>query len=221
MRVFVTGGTGFIGKRLVDAMLARGWDILALARSPERARPLSERGIELVMGDLTSPESYVDRLKECDGVAHLAAVYEFGATDPARLFRVNVEGTRDILRAAADAGVPRIVYCSSVTALGCGPPGSVGDETREHHGNFPTLYEESKWRAHHVVRELAPDGGPVSPVISRLLGRQAAAIRDSVMTLEGASWMFSSARAEREIGYSYRPVEEGMVLTVESFRRAA
>ena len=77
------------------------------------------------------------------------------------MMRANVGGTESILRAAGDAGVPRILYCSSVAALGSGPEGSIGDETRAHHGNFPSTYEESKWRAHatlHHVRSVKKVG---------------------------------------------------------------
>ena len=165
MRAFVTGGTGFIGSRAVERLLDDGWEVCALVRTPERAARIRERGALLVPGDITEPESFRDAIKGVDAVLHLAAYYALGVTDRERMMRVNVGGTEAILRAAGDAGIPRIVYCSSIAALGSGPAGSVGDETREHHGEFPSIYEESKWFAHDVAMRLVQDGLPIVSVM--------------------------------------------------------
>ncbi|HEV2685825.1 MAG TPA: NAD-dependent epimerase/dehydratase family protein [Actinomycetota bacterium] len=165
MRAFVTGGTGFIGGRMVERLLDDGWDVTALVRSPERAARIRERGATLVPGDVTEPETFSQAIKGADAVFHLAAYYALGVSDREQMMRINVDGTKAVLRAAGEAAVPRILYCSSIAALGSGPPGSVGDETREHHGDFPSIYEESKWRAHQIALGLAKEGLPIVSVM--------------------------------------------------------
>src|SRR5689334_7988243 len=142
VRAFVTGGTGFIGGRMVERLLGDGWDVAALVRAPERAARIRDLGATLVPGDVTQPETFCDAMKGAGAVFHLAAYYALGVSDRDQMMRINVGGTEAVLRAAGEASVPRIVYCSSIAALGSGPHGSVGDETREHHGDFPSIYEE-------------------------------------------------------------------------------
>jgi dihydroflavonol-4-reductase len=150
---------------MVERLLADGWDVSALVRSPERAARIREAGATLVPGDITEPDTFIDAMKGSDAVLHLAAYYALGVSDRDQMMRVNVGGTESVLRAAGDAGTPRILYCSSIAALGSGPEGSVGDETRAHHGDFPSLYEESKWFAHEAAQRLAGEGLPIVSVM--------------------------------------------------------
>jgi len=319
VRAFVTGGTGFIGGRMVERLLDDGWDVSALVRSPERAARIRDRGATLVLGDVTEPETFEDAMKGADALFHLAAYCALGVSDRELMRRINVGGTEAILRAAGEASVPRILYCSSIAALGSGPQGSVGDETREHHGDFPSIYEESKWFAHEIALGLVKDGLPIvsvmpgavygpgdvsfisvllglyarrrlvvcsfrdavcswvhvddvvdgmvravekapagetyvlggdnesiggllervapytgikpprvwvpgwvtrasmplSPLFSRLLKQAPGAVRDGTKLLSG-SIAFSSAKAERDFGYRFRPVEEGLPQYIET-----
>ena len=165
MRAFVTGGTGFIGGRMVERLVGDGWDVAALVRSPDRAARIRALGAALVPGDVTQPGTFSGALKGADAVFHLAAYYALGVSDRDQMMRINVGGTEAVLRAAGEASVPRILYCSSIAALGSGPHGSVGDETREHHGDFPSIYEESKWFAHELALGLAKSGLPIVSVM--------------------------------------------------------
>ncbi|MGZ4204230.1 MAG: NAD-dependent epimerase/dehydratase family protein [Actinomycetota bacterium] len=161
MRAFVTGATGFIGGPLARALRADGWDLIALVRRPEKAARLSELGVTIVRGDLTKPDGFSEAMRGCDVMFHLAAFHVMGSRDRSTAFRTNVDGTQAVLRAAGDAAVARVVHCSSTAAIGTGPFGSVGDETRAHNGRFASIYEESKWAAHQVAHRLASEGLPV------------------------------------------------------------
>src|SRR5262249_4774364 len=139
LRAFVTGGTGFIGGRMVERLLDDGWEVSALVRSEERGARIRERGATRVLGDVTEPDQFERAIEGADAGLHLAAYYALGVTDREKMMQINVGGTEAILRAAGKASVPKILYCSSIAALGSGPHGSVGDETREHHGDFPSI----------------------------------------------------------------------------------
>jgi nucleoside-diphosphate-sugar epimerase len=163
MRAFLTGGTGFVGGRLVDRLRQRSDDVVALVRSPEKARALSAQGCTLVEGDLESRAAMEEAMRGCEAVFHLAADYRVGVRDEAResMERTNVEGTRNVLDAAHAAGVRKIVYVSTVAVFG-NTHGDVVDETYAHPGkSFTSKYEETKWRAHLVAMEKASAGVPV------------------------------------------------------------
>lgn len=150
MRYFVTGATGFIGSRLVRDLVAAGHSVAALVRNRERARPLEEAGVVITAGDITAPETLPRAMEGADGVFHLAGWYKVGSRERDLAFRVNVEGTRNVLEAAASAGVPRIVYTSSLAVFG-NTRGRVPDESYRTMGPWLTTYDETKWRAHYEV----------------------------------------------------------------------
>jgi dihydroflavonol-4-reductase len=323
VRAFVTGATGFIGGRVAAKLLERGWDVTVLARNPERAAGLYELGATLAAGDVTEPSTLTAPMRGADAVFHLAAWYALGVSDREGMEGANVGGTEHVLEAAAAANVSKVVYCSSVIALGAGRPGEIGDETRRHDGRFGSLYEETKWRAHEVARVRAASGEPVvtvmpgavygpgdtsimgtllriyarrlliavpfgdasfswvhvddvadgvllaadkgrdgeeyvlsgdnesvtgllrriapltrirpplwsipqtvmrlarplSPIVGAVLRQPSGIVRDGLQSMRG-SLMFSSEKAQRELGYAYRPIEEGVVETVRSMRAA-
>jgi dihydroflavonol-4-reductase len=128
VRAFVTGGTGFLGGRLVERLRGRGDEVVALVRSPGKAGRLAELGCELAEGDLASRERLAEATCGCDAVFHVAADYRIGIRDSERadMFEVNVAGTRNVLDAAA--GVGRIVYVSTNSIVG-NTRGAVVDET--------------------------------------------------------------------------------------------
>jgi nucleoside-diphosphate-sugar epimerase len=163
MKAFVTGATGFLGGRLVDRLRQRSDTVICLVRSPEKANGLDGQGCTLVQGDLQAREAMEEAMRGCDAVFHLAADYRVGVRDDVResMERTNVEGTRNVLDAAAAAGVPRIVYVSTVAVFG-NTHGEVIDESFEHPGrSFTSKYEETKWRAHLVAKEKAAAGAPI------------------------------------------------------------
>lgn len=161
MKIFVTGGTGFIGAHVVAKLRERGDDVRALVRSAERGRPLEELGCEIVVGTLSTPTEIAAGMEGCDAVIHGAAIYEIGIPKSRReeMHDANVLGTERVLRAALDAGIPRVVYISTVAAFG-NTHGEVVDETYEHPGDsFTSYYEQTKYEAHQVARRMIDDEG--------------------------------------------------------------
>ena len=163
MRAFVTGGTGFIGGRLIRTLRARGDDVGALVRSPEKAGELGEVGCELVEGDLGAVEALRQGCRGADAVFHVAADYRVGipARDRPAMHDANVRGTERVIDAAVEAGVRRIVYVSTIGAFG-NTRGKVVDESYRHPGDrFLSSYEETKVLAHRVAEDRIARRAPV------------------------------------------------------------
>ena len=162
MKLFVTGGTGFIGGHVVRQLRGRGDEVVAWVRSPERAEDLAAVGAELREGDLSDRVALAAAMAGCDAVVHGAAIYEVGIPKDRRpaMYEANVVGTENALGAALDAGVAKVVYVSTVGAFG-NTRGEVVDESYEHPGqDFTSYYEETKYEAHKVAKRLIEEGLP-------------------------------------------------------------
>ena len=120
-QVLVTGASGFIGSNLTRILLEDGLSVRALIEPGVRTQNLNGLDVEHVEGDLRDPEALILALHGCDTVYHLGAIFDYWLPVPAEMYRVNVEGTVYLLRAARAAGVKRFVHCSSVAALGTLP----------------------------------------------------------------------------------------------------
>ncbi len=156
MKVFVTGGTGFIGGKVVRQLRERGDDVICLVRDPAKGEKLKAQGCELVSGDLGDGAAIRRGMEGCDGVIHVAAMYEVGIpkSQHAAMYAANVEGTKLVLRSALEAKVPKVVYVSTVGAFG-NTHKKVVDETYKHPGReFTSYYEQTKWEAHRVAEEM-------------------------------------------------------------------
>jgi dihydroflavonol-4-reductase len=167
MRALVTGATGFVGAAVARALLKEQWQVRALARPGSDRSNLSGLAVEVCEGDLTQSESLAPAVQGCEALFHVAADYRLGARDHEQLYRTNVEGTRAILAAARAAGVRRIVYTSSVAAVGIPKDGTPGaEQTPVMLENMIGHYKRSKFLAEEVVREAIRAGAPaviVSP----------------------------------------------------------
>ncbi len=160
----VTGGTGFVGWHVVRALSERGdGPVRALVRPNVDASYLEElSGVEIVRGDLLDAESLERATRGCRRVFHVAALYTFWARDSRLLYRTNVDGTRALLDAAAAAGVERIVYTSTVGALGYAGRGKPADEsTPVRLEDMVGHYKRSKFLAERVAMEAVAHGTPV------------------------------------------------------------
>jgi dihydroflavonol-4-reductase len=158
----VTGGTGFVGANLVRELLRDGRDVRVLARAGGDRRALDGLPVEIVDGDLTDPPSLRSALRGVGSVFHVAADYRLWAADPSALYRANVDGTRNLLTASGDAGVTRIVYTSTVGALGIPKDGTAGtEETPVTLDEMVGPYKRSKFLAEQMALELARGGLPV------------------------------------------------------------
>jgi nucleoside-diphosphate-sugar epimerase len=163
VRVFVTGGTGFIGGRVVRLLRKRGDDVVALVRSREKGKELADLGCELVEGDLSASDTIKSACEDCDAAIHGAAIYKVGIPKSKReeMLDANVRGTERALDAAWQAGVGRIVYISTVNVFG-NTGGEVVDETYEREpGNWVSVYDESKFPAHQAAVERVEKGAPI------------------------------------------------------------
>jgi dihydroflavonol-4-reductase len=160
--VLVTGGTGFVGANLVRELLDTGARVRVLARPTSDRRALTGLPVEVVPGDLLDPASLRAGLAGVEVVYHVAADYRLWAPDPARLYRVNVDGTRALLQAAEAAGVARIVHTSSVGTLGLPRDGTPGTEaTPVGLGDMVGDYKRSKFLAEREAEAAAARGVPV------------------------------------------------------------
>lgn len=161
MKVFLTGGTGFLGGGVARRLRERGDDVVALVRTPGKAEALSGIGCTLVHGDLGDAAAIDEGIDGADAVIHGAAMYEVGIPASRRqaMYDTNVGGTRNVLTAALDAGTPKVVYVSSMVAFG-DTGGEVVDETHEHPGRYTSYYDETKHLAHQEARRQIAAGLP-------------------------------------------------------------
>jgi dihydroflavonol-4-reductase len=155
----VTGATGFVGSAVVRALLARGRRVRVLARPNSDRRNLAGLAVEIAEGAMEDPRSLACAVAGCRYVYHVAADYRIWVPDPAPMFRANVDGTRDLLTAALDAGAERVVYTSSVATLGLVAGGSADEETPSNIDDMIGPYKRSKFAAEEVARELVRERG--------------------------------------------------------------
>ena len=150
MTTLVTGGSGVVGRALLKQLVSQDRHVRALVRSDEAAAIVTKLGAHPTRGDILDFGSLAAAMEGCDVVYHVAGANEMCLADPSTLFRVNVDGSRHTLRAAAAAGVRRMVLTSSATTLG-EESGSVGDEWAHHRGWFLSNYERSKYEAEQAL----------------------------------------------------------------------
>jgi nucleoside-diphosphate-sugar epimerase len=161
VKVFLTGGTGFIGGEVARQLRERGDEVACLVRNPGKAAKLSELGCELVSGDLGDERAMRQGMEGCDAVVHAAAIYEVGipASERPAMREANVGGTERVMNAALEEKVPRIVYVSTVGIFG-NTHGRVVDESyRNPETDFTSYYEETKLAAHKAVKRMVDERG--------------------------------------------------------------
>jgi len=146
MRVFLTGGTGYFGQRLVAGLIGAGHAVTALVRSRTRALPLETLGADLVVGDVTDFAAVKADLVSYDAFIHSAALVKTRAADPSEFDRVNVNGVANVARRCLEARILRFIYTSSFIALGPASGRVPLDEHAEHDpGHIHNDYERTKY----------------------------------------------------------------------------
>ena len=161
MTALVTGATGFISSAVARELSEKGTKIRCLVRDTSNMKNLDGLYVEIAHGDIRDIDSVRRALKGCDSVFHLAAVYANWLPDPGLMYRVNEEGTRNVLIACREAGIQKIVYCSSVAALGAHGKAPADESAQFNLNSTRDHYYISKYRAEQVALEFARSGVPV------------------------------------------------------------
>jgi nucleoside-diphosphate-sugar epimerase len=151
---FLTGATGFIGAAVARQLAAAGHTLTALVRNPERAHALRSLGATLAPGDITDRASLQSAMRGADGIFHIAGWYHIGTPDARAAWRVNVEGTRNVLSVMRELRIPRGVYTSTLAVNG-DTHGRILDETYQPPASqkWLSVYDHTKWAAHYEVAE--------------------------------------------------------------------
>ena len=171
MNIFLTGATGFVGHHVAKALAAEGAQLRLLVRKTSNLANLEGIAGETHVGDLSEPESLRPALAGCDAVVHVAADYRLWIPDPKAMYRANVDGTRELLRMAREAGVPRVVYTSSVATMHFRTDGVViNEDTPVSLADMVGHYKRSKFLAEQEALRAAAQGqsvvilNPTSPI---------------------------------------------------------
>lgn len=158
----VSGATGFIGSAVVRELLSQGRRVRALVEPRARADNLDDLEVERVTVDVCDHDGMTQALRGCRAYYHLAAVYQVWLPDPSPIYRVNVEGTTASLLAAAKAGVERVIYTSSIAAVGLREDGIPADETVEFNlYDIANDYILTKHLSERIALRFAESGLPV------------------------------------------------------------
>ncbi len=201
-RTLVTGGSGFIGSHVARALAARGDELRLLLRRGARTEHLADLSYERVTGDITDRRAVRRAVKGADRVFHVAGTTSLRVRDHDRVFAINLGGTRNVLEAALDSGVERVVHTSSVAAIGPAPEGKTADETQPFTaGELGIAYVNSKHEAEVEALRFAARGldvvcvnptfvlGPDAPSLSsmglvrRFLMRQIPVYTDGALNI--------------------------------------
>ena len=174
MKCFLTGATGFLGSHVARQLLARGAELRLLVRPTSRLDNIADLPAERVVGDLRDLQSLKTGMSGCEFVFHVAADYRLWTRNGQELYDSNVEGTRNVLAAARDSGVRRVVYTSSVATMGFGNNGRLTDEkTPVTLSNMIGDYKRSKFLAEQLAIEASRSGqnvvvvNPTTPIGER------------------------------------------------------
>ena len=163
-RVVITGGAGFIGRAIVERLVSRGDNVIALVRDPVRAKHVEHAIVQLVRSDLDDQRAMTEVMRGADAVIHSAGSYRIGIARSERpaMWEANVGATERVLDAAIAADVPSIVYVSTNNIVG-NTRGQVVDETyrRDLARGFVSWYDETKYRAHEAAEKRIDRGAPV------------------------------------------------------------
>lgn len=227
MKSLVTGANGFLGSAVMRCLLKEGHDVKVIVRKGSDRRNIENLPIEVVEGDLRDVTSLKSAVKNCDNLFHVAADYRLWVPDPETMYDINVKGTKDLILAAAEAGVSRMVYTSSVATLGLNSDGTPANEDTP--SNIETIaghYKRSKFAAEQTVKQLIDDhqlpivivnpSTPIGPrdvrptptgriVVDTLLGRMPAYVNTglNVAHVDDIAYGHLLAHKKGEIGERY------------------
>lgn len=218
-RAFVTGGSGFVGRNLIAGLLEQGVAVRGLARSDTAERAVEKAGAEPVRGDLDSMDAMRAGMDGCDVVFHAAAVVTTWG-DPKHFHHVNVQGTKNVIQAARDAGVPRLVHVSTEALLGGDKPIVNADETWPYPKKPAGLYPLTKGQAERAVIEANGDGLTTVAVRPPLIwgAGDTSVLPQMIQAIEAGQWMWFGGGHYPHTTTHVRNVVEGLLLAAEKGR---
>jgi len=161
MTTLVTGAAGFLGSHVARQLVSRGEDVRVLMRASSNNRAISDLSLEYVTGDLRDAASLERAMKDVKRVFHVAADYRLWARRPREIYDSNVGGTKNLLAAAKNAGVERLIYTSTVATIAVDRPNLPDESTDTKLEEMIGHYKRSKWMAEQEVRQAAKGGFPV------------------------------------------------------------
>ncbi|CAA0116746.1 2-alkyl-3-oxoalkanoate reductase [Halioglobus japonicus] len=165
-KVLITGATGFIGNHVTRLCLEKGDEVRVMVMPGEDRSPLNGMDVEFVEGNLLDAPSLVRAVEGVEQLYHLAALFAIWTKDPDLHFKINVDGARSMLEAARDAGVQKIVFTSSVAAIGIvGNGGYATEKTAFNSWPWASEYILSKFISHQMVKGMVSEGLPVTIVM--------------------------------------------------------
>ncbi|MEH6589841.1 MAG: SDR family oxidoreductase [Halioglobus sp.] len=168
-KVLITGATGFIGNHVTRLCLEKGDDVRVMVMPGEDRSPLDGMNVEFVEGNLLDPASLRPTLDGIEQLYHLAAMYAIWTKDPDLHYKINIQGAEAMMRAAMDAGVKKVVFTSSIAAIGVAKPGELANEnTTFDSWPFASEYIFSKYISHQMVKGLVAEGLPATMVMPGL-----------------------------------------------------
>ena len=168
-KVLITGATGFIGNHVTRLCLEKGDDVRVMVMPGEDRSPLQGMDVEYVEGNLLDPASLSKAVQGVEQLYHLAAMFAIWTKDPNLHYKINVDGARAMMEAALAAGVEKVVFTSSVAAIGVGSGGEwANEETAFNSWEWASPYILSKFISHQMVKGMVSDGLPVSMVMPGL-----------------------------------------------------
>jgi len=158
VKFFITGATGFIGGSVTKKLINAGHEVNALVRFPHKAQHLSLMGVKLFQGDITDKESMHHPVKNVDGIFHIAGWYKIGTKDKDLGYKINVQGTRNVLELMKEYGIKKGVYTSTL-AVFSDTKGEIVDENYRFTGKHLSEYDRTKWLAHYKIAEPMMNSG--------------------------------------------------------------
>lgn len=158
MKAFVTGGTGFVGSHLVKRLVKDGVKVKALVRDLSKSDELKKLGVEIVRGDTTDKASLHGVMKGCEALYHLGNVAQWWLPDKSIYYKINVEGTRNILFEALKENISKVIFTSSLAAIRQ-PKGEIATEQTDHKRDFESHYGRSKFLAEKEVMRIHREHG--------------------------------------------------------------
>lgn len=158
MKVFITGGTGFIGTRLTEKLISENNTVTLLARNPSTSAFAGDDRVTLLKGDLFNKSVLLEGMKDCDWVFHLAAYAKPSYKDPSQVTRVNVDGTVNVFEAALQSNVKKTVFTSTGGTMSFSHNGKPVDESTNPNPELHTLYEKTKADAEKIAVDYSKKG---------------------------------------------------------------